>query len=154
MQTREMQELLLAIMPQWHCYIAKPFKRLLDEGVSPEMYTCIRIVQESGGNITMSELARWMHMPKQQMTKLVDRLIDRQFVERVSDPDDRRIIRLRLTDRAQDYIDHFLEQETAYYRDLFDSMPQTDRDDFHRALETMHRVFCNLSHDDLSTERK
>ena len=59
MQTKDMQDMLLSIMPPWYCYIAKPFKALLAEGVSLNMYYCIRILGECP-NMTMSELAALM----------------------------------------------------------------------------------------------
>ena len=145
MHSSELQELLLAVMPQWYCHIAKPFKQLMQTGVSVDMYYCIRILQESG-SASMSELARWMRMPKQRMTKLADQLIEREFAERIPDPDDRRIVRLRSTERAQEYVDRFLSQDAAYYRELFDGMSKADREDFRTALQMLHRVFLKLPH--------
>lgn len=154
MQTNEMQELLLAIMPQWYCYIAKPFKNLLSEGVSLDMYYCIRILDECGENISMTELAKWMHMSKQQLTKLVDKMIERQFVERVSDPNDRRLIRLQLTENAQKYIDSFLAEDAVYYRELFDSMTEKDREEFGKALTVIHRTFIHMTKEKSKSERE
>ena len=53
------QEELLALMPVWNYRIAKPFKQMLDEGVSLEMYYCIQTLRWYGGTLTMSELARY-----------------------------------------------------------------------------------------------
>ena len=144
MQAKEMQELLLSVMPQWYCYIAKPFKHLMQSGVSLDMYYCIRLLRSLGDDNSMTELSRRMHMPKQQMTKLVDRLIDLHFVERVADPNDRRLVRLRLTEDAETYIDRFLLEDAAYYRELFDGMTPDDRAKFFDALRTLHDVFDAL----------
>ena len=118
MQTSAVQHLLFAVMPQWYCHIAKPFKQLMRDGISLNMYYCIQILQNCGQSLTMSELARYMHIPKQQMTKLCNKLIEQQFVERLPDPDDRRIIRLSLTDRAQEYTERFLREDASYYKDI------------------------------------
>lgn len=154
MQTSEMQELLLSIMPHWYCYIAKPFKQLLAEGISLDMYYCIRILGECSENITMSELAKWMHMSKQQLTKLVDKMIERAFVERVADPNDRRIVRLQLTQNAQKYIDSFLAEDAVYYRELFDSMTEKDREEFGNALSVMQRTFIHMAKEKSKSERE
>lgn len=143
MHTNDLQDLLLAVMPQWYCHIAKPFKQMMHSGVSLDMYYCIRLLQQLGDE-SMTELSRWMHMPKQRMTKLADQLIELQFVERVPDPDDRRIVRLRATEKARAYADRFLSQDAAAYRELFDSMSDEDRRDFGEALQTLHRIFDNL----------
>ena len=95
MQTNEIQELLLDTIPAWHYWFARPFKRMLNDGVSLDMYYCIQSMRRSGRTMTMTELANFARMPKQQMSKLVDKLVEGGFAERLSDPDDRRVIRLR-----------------------------------------------------------
>lgn len=85
MQTNEIQELLLDTIPAWHYWFARPFKRMLNDGVSLDMYYCIQSMRRSGHTMTMTELANFARMPKQQMSKLVDRLVDGGFAERLSD---------------------------------------------------------------------
>lgn len=144
METRELQELLLSAMPLWHFCIAKPFKEKLDERVSIGMYYCLRHIGKYNGEITMSELARQVQCPKQQMTKTVNKLIECQMVERVSDPMDRRIIRLRLTEEGMQFIDHFLSEDAAYFLDMLNAMNTQDQQDFQQALETLCRILPSM----------
>ncbi len=144
MKTSELQELLLATMPQWHYWIDKPFKPLLDDNINLSMYYCLQMLKEHGESITMSELARFTHSPKQQMTKTVDRLTECNFAERSPDPNDRRIVRLKLTQQGKDYIGHFLSEKAGYYQNLFEEMPPDEREQFYQALKTLHECFCNL----------
>ena len=142
--------MLLAIMPQWHYWFAKPFKRLLDDGVSLEMYYCIQFLRLNGETMTMSELAATTGMTKQQMTKIVNRLIEHNFVERVSDPDDRRIIRLKIKDKAESYINRFLDRDAAYFKEFFDELAPSDRDELAQALSTLLRIFKCLPLNDIA----
>ena len=48
MQTNEIQELLLDTIPAWHYWFARPFKRMLNDGVSLDMYYCIQSMRRSG----------------------------------------------------------------------------------------------------------
>lgn len=139
-----MQELLLATMPQWHYWIDKPFKTLLDDHVSLSMYYCIQLLREHGDTMTMSELARSTHSPKQQVTKTVDRLTECGFAERVADPSDRRIVRLKLTQEGREYIDRFLSQDAAYYQSMFEEMPPDEQENFCQALKALHQCFCHM----------
>lgn len=141
METTEIQELLLDTIPAWHFWFVRPFKKLLDEGVSLDMYYCIQALRRHGDTVTMTELSRLARMPKQQMSKLVDRLVDSGFAERLSDPDDRRVVRLRTTARAEEYIQHFLEKDAAEYRTFFDLLSPDERECFCRALTDMHDIF-------------
>ena len=47
MQTNEIQELLLDTIPAWHYWFARPFKRMLNDGVSLDMYYCIQSMRRS-----------------------------------------------------------------------------------------------------------
>ncbi|HIS68758.1 MAG TPA: winged helix DNA-binding protein [Candidatus Gallacutalibacter stercoravium] len=143
MESTKIQELLLNLLPVWNYQIAKPFKQLLDEGVSLEMYYCIQTLRWGGGTMTMSELAHYTRMPKQQMTKMVNRLVEQEFVERVYDPQNRRIIKIRLTDRALEYINHFLENEASFHGFL-SQLNQEDKDKFQQALEMLFEVFVKV----------
>ena len=139
LEIKKIQGTLLDVLPVWNYKIEKPFKQLLDKGVSLEMYYCIRILQWHG-SLTMSELASLVKMPKQQMTKMVNRLVEQEFAERVYDPSDRRIIKIELTDNAQKYIDHFLTQDAECFQKLLKQMNETDRSDFMQAISTLMRI--------------
>mgnify|MGYP004646818283 CR=1 FL=1 len=141
MQPNEIQELLLDIIPAWHYWFARPFKRMLHEGVSLDMYYCLQTLRRHSGNMTMTELANFAGMPKQQMSKIVDKLVDGGFAERLSDPDDRRIIRLRPTERADEYVRQFLEQDAAPYRQFFEDLSEEECERFCEALTAMHEIF-------------
>ena len=141
---RHLQEELLALMPVWNYRIAKPFKQMLDEGVSLEMYYCIQTLRWYGGTLTMSELARYVRMPKHQMTKMADRLIAHEFVKRVYDVDDRRVIRLQITEKALAYIDHFLDEDAGCFRKLFENMTEENRDRFQEAMKAMIDILIEL----------
>lgn len=147
MEIRETQEMLLALMPHWNYRIAKPFKQMLDSGVSLEMYYCIQTLRWYGGSLTMSELAGIVKMPKQQMTKMVNRLVECQFVKRMYDLADRRVIRIQLTENALNYINHFLEQDAGCFRDLLEEMSPSDRERFSEAIRTIADVFAKMPHD-------
>lgn len=143
-EIRYLQEGLLALMPVWNYKIAKPFKQMLDEGVSLEMYYCIQTLRWYGGTLTMSELARFVRMPKHQMTKMADRLIAHEFVERVYDAADRRVIRLQITEKALAYIDHFLDEDAGYFRKLFENMTAENRMRFQEAMKVMIDILVEM----------
>lgn len=131
-------------MPVWHYKLAKPFKKLLLDNVSLDMYYCVQFINSTGRPMTMTQLANEMHMPKQRMTKIVDGLIEHNLAERVSDADDRRIIRIKLTENGFKYIDKFLDEYAVYFRELSDSMSETDKDELGKALKTLFGILKSL----------
>lgn len=84
-------------------------------------------------------------MPKQQMTKMVNRLIEADFVERVLAPDDRRLIKLKLTENAMEYLNRFSELKSKCFTEFIDAMTPDERAEFASSLESIHRIFNNLS---------
>ena len=92
----------------------------------------------------MSELARYVRMPKHQMTKMADRLIAHEFVKRVYDVDDRRVIRLQITEKALAYIDHFLDEDAGCFRKLFENMTEENRVRFQEAMKAMIDILIEL----------
>ena len=51
--------------------------------------------------LSMSEIGCKLSMPKPHVTAQVDRLISEEMVERLFDPNDRRIINIRMTEKGQ-----------------------------------------------------
>lgn len=141
--TKEHQ-LLAAVVPQWHYRIARPFKQFRESGITPEVYHCLQVLLWQGDGMTMSELARLARMSRQQTTKVVDRLIQGGFAQRESDPNDRRLIRLRTTAYAEEFVGQFQRQQADYYETMFEEMSEEDRRAFCTALETLSGVFGRL----------
>lgn len=140
----EIQEKLLSLLPVWNYQITKPFKQLLADGISLDMYYCIKTLEWCGGASSMTQLANYTKMPKQQMTKMADRLVEQGFVSRHDDPEDRRVVMLRLTDKAKDFIDYFMEHDASCFRPLLKQMTEKDLEDFGQALDQLLEVFCRL----------
>lgn len=131
-------------MPCWNYQIAKPFKQLLDEGISLEMYYCLKTLEWAGGSATMSQIAAWTKVPRHQMTKMVNKLVEQEFVERFDDSSDRRIVKIRLTEKANQYTEHFLSHNAACFLPLLEQMSKQDLKDFSHSLDELYRIFSSL----------
>lgn len=149
MDYRQIQELLLSLLPAWNYQIAKPFKQLLDEGISLEMYYCIKTIQWFGKPLTMSELARYTMCSKQQMTKVVNRLVEHELVERIYDPSNRRIIKINVKEKATLYTDHFIDHNAKCFCPFLELMSREDLDNFRKGIELVYNSLANLPWDRL-----
>ncbi|MDD3243316.1 MAG: MarR family transcriptional regulator [Eubacteriales bacterium] len=76
--------------------IQKPFGDIFKEKLSTMQFSTMSILKRYG-LLTMGELAEKMNMPKQQMTQIVNKLVEIGFAVRHSDEHDRRIIRISTT---------------------------------------------------------
>ncbi len=76
---------------------------------SPEdrifLFRILAILQHSETPPTMGELSAQLEIPLSSVTRMVDGLVRTKFAERCDDPDDRRIVRLRITDRGRQFVE-------------------------------------------------
>ena len=57
------------------------------------------------GTLTMSGLASKINTSNEQATRAVAQLVEKGFIERMHDSANRRIIRIKLTDEAKDFVE-------------------------------------------------
>lgn len=136
------ESLLMEVLPGWNRYIGRAFKCNLDEGMSPPAHYLITQIRTP---CTMTELARKLRMSKQQMTKLADKVIDMGMAVRENDPEDRRIVRLKATAKADAYLKASEERTRSYFVELFERMDPDDERMFMEALGKMSEVFRHLN---------
>jgi DNA-binding MarR family transcriptional regulator len=73
-------------------------RELKREDLTPAQYNLLRILRGAGGEaLTCGEIAERLVSPGPDVTRLLDRLEGRQLVARERDPEDRRVVRARIT---------------------------------------------------------
>ena len=155
MQEEEIQQLLLELMPPWHYWMVKPFKKLLGEDdVSMGMYYTLKLLRWYDCPVIMGELAKTAQCSKQQMSKMLGKLIESGFVERVEEPNDRRVVRLQVTKKGADYIEHLEQLTKQAYSAMLNAVPEKDKEDFIHSLKILQRVFSEMRPEMLSNSDK
>lgn len=145
MNNKKIMEDLYALLPYWHYCIDRPFKQIQKENkISFETYYCLQMLRKNGA-MTMSELSRILRISKQQATRMIDSLYQYDFVDRLPDDHDRRIIHIKITKRAEDFIDQEIHSDETFLHLLEQKLTQTDIDEFGAAVETMLRIFQSLT---------
>lgn len=87
----------------------------LAASITPHQRQAVMVLARLGPR-SMGELARDLLISASSATELVDRLVDRGWVEREADPGDRRSVVIRLTERASEpaaEVDRMLLEEVA-----------------------------------------
>ena len=104
----EMADLIFAYYPKFR----KMYRNLVpikDIPLSMTQLTCLYIIHQSDG-LSMSELASDLSMSNQQLTKIVDALVDFEMVERVCDESNRRKFYTNITPKGSALLES-LKQE-------------------------------------------
>jgi MarR family transcriptional regulator, organic hydroperoxide resistance regulator len=75
-------------------------RQLASEGVSVEQWRVLKVISQHGG-LTMREMARMLSLHHPTLTKIVDKMVAEALVYRVPDPDDRRKIRIFISEKGK-----------------------------------------------------
>lgn len=92
------------------------------------------------GESKMTDLARFMHVTTPAMTGIVDRLVRDGYVARDYDPEDRRIIKVKLTPKGNELVRKINSQRQQMVIKIFDKISQTDRQDYLRILMQIRNI--------------
>jgi len=90
-------ENMLSIHPLLFKSITKPLRN--QTSITPGgMYVLGTLKRH--GTLSMTDIGKYLSMPKPHVTVIVDKLIEEGYVERQSDPKDRRIVNILLTEKG------------------------------------------------------
>ncbi len=98
---------------------------------------------------TMGEVAGSMSVGFSTMTKIVDRLVQRGLIERCSDPDDRRIVRILLTERGHELAKELWETRKKVMSSVLRLLGQEDQKAFFQIIKALHSVITKTAEENL-----
>jgi DNA-binding MarR family transcriptional regulator len=75
------------------------------------------------GPMTMNELSEWMNLATSTMTRIVDNLVRDGYIERTQDPQDRRVVRVSLTELGEELFAFIIHIYHEYHRKIVQSIP-------------------------------
>jgi DNA-binding MarR family transcriptional regulator len=137
-----------AVLPENVAQAKARIRQLMPEGLTEidadfDLYYELGVIlSEAQTPMTMGELSQAVDVPLSTATRLVDSLVGRGYAERLSDPTDRRVVRVGLTQTGQEMyraiegmirqrIDHLLRSFTP--------------DECETLLKLMHKILEALS---------
>lgn len=98
-------------------------------------FVVLKTLHSNPGSCTMSELAETSYQVSATMTGIVDRLAERQLVQRERDPLDRRALRVSLTEQGQKLLAEIERQKQARLLRILDSLSPADRREMLRLMQ-------------------
>lgn len=102
---------------------------------TPQFKALLLISEEEG--IRMRELARKMGGSFSNATVLVDRLVERGLVERFAEPEDRRVVLVRVSEEGRRLIEKLVTSWRAISPSLLETLAPKDLDKVHGALRIL-----------------
>lgn len=96
--------------------------------------------QKGSAVATMSEIAKALHVTMPAATGVVDRLIREGYCVRSGDPKDRRIIRVKITPKAESLVEKIYRQRKEMIIRIFGKLERRDRDEYLRILTKVRDI--------------
>jgi len=112
-------------------------------GLTPPQYTVLRILGNSPSKyLTMSEIGKEMIVTFANITTIVDNLEKLQYVRRQRDPDDRRLVKVELTDSGSRL---FKKIHRSHRKEVARLMQVLDKDQLQELIDYTDLIKRNTS---------
>lgn len=96
-------------------------------------YTLLALPPE--GTVSMNELSEAMGLAGSTMTRMVDQLVSKRLVQRKPDDEDRRVVRVWLTERGREARRTLEQALQDFFKGALDDIREEERPTILRALE-------------------
>jgi DNA-binding MarR family transcriptional regulator len=101
----------------------------------PEWRVLAILVEQDGAMIT--RLAKFALMEQSRLTRIIDQMIDKGFVERAADKDDGRRVRIWLTAEGRRRAEVLVGEARGHEADVLASLPAAEAERLKPALQSL-----------------
>lgn len=104
-----------------------------------QSYTILNLHQ--GNVLTMNELSSKMNLDTSTMTRIVNRLLRDQYVHRERNPEDRRVVFIRLTEKGERAAEELAGEVREFYRRIISEIPQGEVEQVFSSVQLLLSAF-------------
>lgn len=142
-EKNEIAKKLSELMPLFARKFMRPLEQHTKNFISPLHMHLMNILSEKE-LFTMTELSNEMNISKQQMTPIIDKLVDSGFVQREHDSIDRRSINISLTSVGLDLLVNFNNDITNIMKSKIECLDKNDLNSLRYALDDLYRIIYKI----------
>jgi DNA-binding MarR family transcriptional regulator len=95
------------------------------------------------GTITMNELSEKMALANSTMTRFVDQLVQKDLVRRENDPEDRRVVRVSLTQTGQELQKKLESSLQEFFELALKDIPVQERSEMTHQMERLNQAILS-----------
>jgi DNA-binding MarR family transcriptional regulator len=112
---------------------------LSDFDITPPQFNAL-LVLANNNKLTMGELCRRLYLASSTVTDLIDRMEKNELVIRERDPDDRRVIRLRVREKGHELIKELMATRIGYLKHVLLQVDPEQREHLRDALHSLFTI--------------
>ena len=102
------------------------------------------IILKERGELSISEIGNLIGMKKQNMTYLTNKLVEDGLIQRLHDLSDRRLIKIALTSKGDEYLDEWRQSKIEETKEDFSFYNDKDMNDIYSSIENIKQVFLKI----------
>lgn len=126
-----------------HSALTKPFEdHFRGKFTSLQLYALCVLC--ANGPMTMSELAASLHTPRQQMSRMIEKLYEEGHIVRSLDTRDRRKIRISVSETTAKEITNGREKFDKALKSALNGFSEADYKDFNAAVRIVNRILTKI----------
>lgn len=144
MEREKLAENLLSMGPLIFKKLTKGFHTL---GISKLQLELLFMIWKNGGQ-PMTYYSEQMMVSKPNLTVMTDRVIKEGLIERSLDPDDRRVVTLKITKKGEDFLREHREKVLQEMTSRLDAFEDADVRRLNELLEEMKTIFTRINSTD------
>lgn len=133
---------LLALMPLYHRHIFRLNRHT--SGFETAQYRVLGVLMKSGSQ-PISEIGRALYISKPYMTVLIDSLMEKGWIRRGHDPDDRRVILISITPEGKKHLRRAFEVYKEDVKTLLAGLGKNDISQLCSSAEHLKKILEKLS---------
>ncbi|WP_400242694.1 MarR family winged helix-turn-helix transcriptional regulator [Niallia sp. JL1B1071] len=107
--------------------------------MTPPQFVALQWLFEEG-DMTIGELSNKMFLAFSTTTDLVDRMEKNQLVQRVKDPNDRRVVRIHMLEEGKRLIDEVIKKRQGYLQEVLNDYTTEDIEELKKNFMRLHQV--------------
>lgn len=139
----EIADKLSGLIPTFKRRFVRPLEQHIKYALTPMQMHVMTILSEKK-YLSMTELSQETEMCKQQMTPLIDKLIDNGFVNREHDCTDRRSLKVSITPEGANLLKDIHQNVLKILKEKIEGLEQNDLEGLSKALDEFYRVFKKI----------
>ncbi len=97
------------------------------------------------GSLPVSEIGKLLGISKPNMTALTDKLITEKRVKRMADPNDRRVVRIDLTEKGKQTLHKAKAMVKEEFREKLSGLEKSEVEQLSKDLESVKKIISKIT---------
>ena len=132
------------LVPQIIKNVVKPFENVSKNSLGPMQLGLLNFLKNEP-SISMTEIALKLNVSKQQLTKLTDKLAEKNYINRVNDLIDRRSIKITITEIGIQFLNEYEKQVLDLMKIRFEKLSDENILELQAAVNSINKIMPLIS---------